>query len=161
MIENVLPQLEAETNQLLARLSANQLHVQFITQKAGRSGKATKKAVKMIDTLDILIADARGTRPYETYSGGEAFRINFAIRLALARLLAQRSGATLQLLIVDEGFGTQDREGCDRLIAAINAIASDFACILTVTHMPYFKEAFQARIEVSKTQDGSRLSLSM
>jgi len=27
----------------------------------------------MIDTLEILIADARGTRPYETYSGGEAF----------------------------------------------------------------------------------------
>jgi len=161
MIENVLPQLEAETNQLLARLSANQLHVQFITQKAGRSGRATKKATKMIDTLDILIADARGTRPYETYSGGEAFRINFAIRLALARLLAQRAGAALQLLIVDEGFGTQDQEGCDRLIAAINAIASDFACILTVTHMPYFKEAFQARIEVSKTQNGSHLSLSI
>jgi exonuclease SbcC len=160
MIENVLPQLEAETNQLLARLSANQLHVQFVTQKAGRSSKATKKAPKMIDTLDILIADARGTRPYETYSGGEAFRINFAIRLALARLLAQRAGAALQLLIIDEGFGTQDQEGCDRLIAAINAIASDFACILTVTHMPYFKEAFQARIEVSKTQNGSRLSLS-
>lgn len=160
MIENVLPQLEAETNQLLARLSANQLHVQFVTQKAGRGGRSAKKAPKMIDTLDILIADARGTRPYETYSGGEAFRINFAIRLALARLLAQRAGAALQLLIIDEGFGTQDQEGCDRLIAAINAIASDFACILTVTHMPYFKEAFQARIEVSKTQNGSQLSLS-
>lgn len=161
MIENVLPQLEAETNQLLARLSGNQLHVQFITQKAGRSGRSAKKATKMIDTLDILIADARGTRPYETYSGGEAFRINFAIRLALARLLAQRAGAALQLLIVDEGFGTQDQEGCDRLIAAINAIAADFACILTVTHMPYFKEAFQARIEVSKTQSGSHISLSI
>lgn len=161
MIENVLPQLEAETNQLLARLTANQLHVQFITQKAGRSGRASKKAVKMIDTLEILIADARGTRPYETYSGGEAFRINFAIRLALARLLAQRAGAALQLLIIDEGFGTQDQEGCDRLIAAINAIAADFSCILTVTHMPYFKEAFQARIEVNKMQNGSQLSLSM
>lgn len=160
MIENVLPQLEAETNQLLARLSANQLHVQFVTQKAGRSG-TRKKATKMIDTLDILIADARGTRPYETYSGGEAFRINFAIRLALAKLLAQRAGAALQLLIIDEGFGTQDQEGCDRLIAAINAIANDFACILTVTHMPYFKEAFQARIEVAKTQNGSRLSLTI
>ncbi|MFP5273994.1 hypothetical protein [Coleofasciculus sp.] len=32
-----------------------------------------------------------------------------------------------------------DAEGCERLIAAINAIASDFACILTVTHMPQFK----------------------
>ena len=161
MIENALPQLEAETNSLLARLSANQLHVQFVTQKAGRSGRASKKATKLIDTLDILIADARGTRPYETYSGGEAFRINFAIRLALAKLLAQRAGAALQMLIVDEGFGTQDQEGCDRLIAAINAIAPDFACILTVTHMPYFKEAFQARIEVDKNQNGSQLSLSI
>jgi len=161
MIENVLPQLEAETNQLLSRLSANQFHVQFITQKAGRHGKSTKKNAKLIDTLDILIADSRGTRAYETYSGGEAFRINFAIRLALAKLLAQRAGAALQLLIVDEGFGTQDAEGCDRLIAAINAIASDFACILTVTHMPHLKEAFQARIEVNKTQQGSQLSLSI
>ncbi len=141
MIENVLPQLEAETNQLLSRLSANQLHVQFVTQKAGRSSKAKKNA-KLIDTLDILIADARGTRAYETYSGGEAFRINFAIRLALAKLLAQRAGAALQLLIIDEGFGTQDAEGCDRLIAAINAIACDFACILTVTHMPHLKLRF-------------------
>jgi exonuclease SbcC len=159
MIENVLPQLEAETNQLLSRLSANQLHVQFVTQKAGRSGKSSKKNAKLIDTLDILIADARGTRAYETYSGGEAFRINFAIRLALAKLLAQRAGAALQLLIIDEGFGTQDTEGCDRLIAAINAIAADFACILTVTHMPHLKEAFQARIEVNKTQQGSQISL--
>ncbi|MBW4556473.1 MAG: SMC family ATPase [Trichormus sp. ATA11-4-KO1] len=161
MIENVLPQLEAETNQLLSRLSANQLHVQFITQKSGRSGKSKKKNAKLIDTLDILIADSRGTRAYETYSGGEAFRINFAIRLALAKLLAQRAGAALQLLIIDEGFGTQDAEGCDRLIASINAIAGDFACILTVTHMPHLKEAFQARIEVNKTQQGSQLSLSI
>jgi len=65
--------------------------------------------------------------------------INFAI-LALARLLAQRAGAALQLLIVDEGFGTQDQEGCDRLIAAINAIATDFACILTVTTCPISKK---------------------
>ncbi|HEY9849407.1 MAG TPA: exonuclease subunit SbcC [Leptolyngbyaceae cyanobacterium] len=161
MIENILPQLEAETNGILARLSGNQLHVQFVTQKSSRSGRASKRASKLIDTLDILIADARGTRAYETYSGGEAFRINFAIRLALARLLAQRAGTALQMLIVDEGFGTQDQDGCDRLIAAINAIASDFACILTVTHMPSFKEAFQARIEVAKTQNGSQLSLSM
>ncbi|MBD1808050.1 exonuclease subunit SbcC [Microcoleus sp. FACHB-SPT15] len=159
MIENILPQLEAETNNILSRLTGNQLHVQIVTQKAGR--RATKKTTKLIDTLDILIADASGTRPYETYSGGEAFRINFSIRLALARLLAQRAGTSLQMLIVDEGFGTQDADGCDRLIAAINAIASDFSCILTVTHMPQFKEAFQTRIEVRKNQQGSHLSLSV
>lgn len=157
-IENILPQLEAETNQILARLTGNQFHVQFLTQKATKG--TSKKKTKLIDTLDIVIADASGTRAYETYSGGEAFRINFSVRLALAKLLAQRSGTSLQMLIVDEGFGTQDTEGCDRLVAAINAIASDFACILAVTHMPQFKEAFQTRIEIFKGDKGSRLQVS-
>jgi len=157
-IENILPQLEAEANQILARLTGNQFHVQFLTQKASKG--TSKKKTKLIDTLDIVIADAGGTRPYETYSGGEAFRINFSVRLALAKLLAQRSGTSLQMLIVDEGFGTQDAEGCNRLVGAINAIASDFACILTVTHMPQFKEAFQTRIEVYKDDKGSSLQVS-
>ncbi|MEO1671806.1 MAG: exonuclease subunit SbcC [Cyanobacteria bacterium J06631_2] len=157
-IENILPQLEAEANQILARLTGNQFHVQFLTQKATKG--TSKKKTKLIDTLDIVIADAGGTRPYETYSGGEAFRINFSVRLALAKLLAQRSGTSLQMLIVDEGFGTQDAEGCSRLVGAINAIASDFACILTVTHMPQFKEAFQTRIEVYKDEGGSRIQVS-
>jgi DNA repair protein SbcC/Rad50 len=156
MIENLLPQLEAQTNQILGQLSDHQLHVQFVTQRAGRAGRSKKK---LIDTLDILIADARSTRPYETYSGGEAFRVNFAIRLAIARLLAMRSGTALQMLIVDEGFGTQDKAGCDRLIAAIEAIAPDFACILTITHMPHFREAFQTRIDVAKDSNGSHITL--
>ncbi len=162
IIENTLPQLEVESNQILSKLSNNQFHVQFITQKATKATrvkKASIKNAKYIDTLDILIGDANGTRSYETYSGGEAFRINFSIRLALAKLLAQRAGTPLKMLIVDEGFGTQDREGCDRLIAAINAISNDFACILAVTHMPQFREAFQTRIEVRKTNSGSQLQV--
>jgi len=158
MIENVLPQLETEANHILGRLSNHQLHVQFVTQRSRRRGSGSKKN-HLIDTLDILIGDARGTRPYETYSGGEAFRINFAIRLALARLLALRSGMALQMLVVDEGFGTQDEAGCDRLISAIQAIADDFSCILTVTHMPRLKEAFQTRIEVNKSTQGSEVRL--
>jgi DNA repair protein SbcC/Rad50 len=152
MIETVLPQIEAEANHILAALSNHQLNVRFITQKAG------KKSDKVIDTLEIEIADSRGTRPYETYSGGEAFRINFAIRLALSRVLAQRFGGNLQTLIIDEGFGTQDAEGCDRLLSAINAIASDFACILVITHMPQLKEAFTNLIEVSKSETGSKIN---
>jgi len=152
-IEHLLPQIEAEANHLLAQLSDHQLNLRFITQKAA------KTANKAIDTLDIEVADQRGTRAYETYSGGEAFRINFAIRLALARVLAQRQGCTLQTLIIDEGFGSQDREGCQRLLSAINAIAPEFGCILVVTHVPYLKEAFSTVIAVQKTAQGSVIEL--
>ncbi len=147
-VETVLPQLEIEANRLLGQLSDRRLHLRFVTQKGKRE-----------DTLDIEIADERGTRPYETYSGGEAFRINFAVRLALARLLAQRKGGQLQTLIVDEGFGSQDAEGCDRLVAALNAIAEEFACILVVTHLPRLRDAFPTVLEVSKTANGSRVTV--
>ena len=47
------------------------------------------------ETLEIYISDEVGTRNYELYSGGEAFRVNFALRLALSRLLARRAGSKL------------------------------------------------------------------
>ena len=153
IIENVLPELEAQANQILGRLTQHRLQLRFVTQRSGR------RSDKLIETLDILIADPRGTRPYETYSGGEAFRINFAIRLALSRLLTQRAGSDLQTLIIDEGFGSQDATGRAQLLAAINAIASEFACILVITHIPSLQDAFPCRIEVQPSPQGSRLSI--
>ncbi len=89
------------------------------------------------------------------YSGGEAFRVNFAIRLALSHVLANRAGARLQTLFIDEGFGSQDTEGRQRLIEAINAVKDEFACILVITHLDELKDAFPARIEVEKNSHGS------
>ncbi|MGH2626010.1 MAG: SbcC/MukB-like Walker B domain-containing protein, partial [Anaerolineales bacterium] len=105
--------------------------------------------------LDIVISDDLGSRPYELYSGGEAFRINFAIRIALSRLLARRAGAQLRSLFIDEGFGTQDASGRDQLVAAIQRIQPDFDRILVITHIEEMKEAFPVRIEVEKTPQGS------
>ena len=50
-------------------------------------------------------------------SGGEAFRVNFAIRVAMSKILARRAGARLQTLVIDEGFGSQDVQGSDDIRA--------------------------------------------
>jgi exonuclease SbcC len=89
------------------------------------------------------------------FSGGEAFRVNFAIRLALSEILARRTGARLQTLVIDEGFGSQDTEGRQRLIEAINQVKADFAKILIITHLDELKDAFPNRIEIEKTPRGS------
>jgi exonuclease SbcC len=96
-------------------------------------------------------------REYEMFSGGEAFRVNFAIRLALSRVLAHRAGARLQTLFIDEGFGSQDSEGRQRLIEAINLVRPEFERILVITHLEELKDQFPARIEVEKTLRGSQL----
>jgi exonuclease SbcC len=153
LIENALPELEEDANELLARMTDNSTQVHFATQRQGTGGKA-------IETLEIKIADNMGTRTYEMFSGGEAFRINFAIRIALSRLLARRAGADLSFLLIDEGFGTQDTQGRDRLVEAITSIADDFEKILVVTHIDELKELFDVHIEVSKGPAGSQITIS-
>ena len=155
LIEQALPQIEARSNEILDRLSGGSMSVRFVTQSAYKE----KNREDLKETLDIQISDSAGTRDYEMFSGGEAFRVNFAIRLALSEVLAQRAGARLQTLVIDEGFGSQDALGRQRLIEAINLVRVDFAKILVITHIDELKDAFPNRIEVEKTERGSTLQV--
>jgi len=152
IIENAVPDIEDEANTLLSRMTDGRMSVHLETQRQTQRGEAR-------ETLDIHISDERGTRSYELYSGGEKFRVNFAVRIALSKLLARRAGASLQTLVIDEGFGSQDAEGRGRLVEAINAIKNDFARILVVTHIDELKDAFTTRIDVWKTPQGSQFAV--
>ncbi len=144
IIEETLPEIEERANAILDRLTDGRMHVRLETLKEKKSG-GTK------ETLEIIITDEQGVpRPYETFSGGESFRVNFALRVALAQLLAERSGVRVRTLVIDEGFGTQDEKGIERLVEAIQAIRTDFAKILVITHLNRLKQAFPVRIEVEK-----------
>jgi exonuclease SbcC len=152
LIEIALPEIEAEANRLLGRMTDNRMHVKIETQRETKKGDT-------VETLDIKIADELGTRNYEMFSGGEAFRINFAVRIALSKLLARRAGAPLPTLIIDEGFGTQDVVGIEKVKEAINSIQEDFEKILVITHMEEMRDAFPTRIDVIKTADGSTIEV--
>lgn len=153
LIETALPEIEAEANRLLARMTDGRMNLTFETQQATKKGDIS-------ETLDIKIADELGTRNYEMFSGGEAFRIDFSVRIALSRLLARRAGAPLPTLIIDEGFGTQDADGIEKLKEAINSVQDDFQKILVITHIDELKDAFPTRIDVVKKADGSTIEVS-
>ncbi len=152
IIENAIPELADETNRLLERLTDGDMSLYFETLKEAKSKKDTP-----IETLDIKVSDNLGTRPLEMYSGGEGFRAAFALRIALSKLLAHRAGASLQTLIIDEGFGSQDAKGREKLIECLNAIKDDFKRIIVITHIDELKDAFANRIEVTKTPSGSQV----
>ena len=144
IIEDTLPEIEDRANALLDRLTDGRTRVTLETLKDKKAG-GTK------ETLDIRITDAQGVaRAYETYSGGEAFRVNFALRIALSQMLAERSGRRIRTLVIDEGFGTQDEQGLQALVEAIRAIQDDFDKVLVITHLDEIKAAFPVRIEVVK-----------
>lgn len=150
LIEQALPEIEQEANALLEKLTDGQAHLFIESLRDLKSGKSK-------ETLDIHISDATGIRSYELFSGGEAFRIDFALRIALSKLLARRAGTTLQTLIIDEGFGSQDEEGLAHIMEAIYKIQDDFAKIIIVSHLPYMKDHFPVHFVVNKTAQGSNV----
>lgn len=153
IIEAAIPELEETANRLLSRMSDGRMSLTITTQREKASGEG------LTETLEIQIADELGTRSYELYSGGEAFRINFAIRVALSQLLARRAGAHLRTLFIDEGFGTQDEDGRNKLVEAITAIQEDFDLILVITHMDDLRDSFPVHVVVEKTSNGSRVTV--
>ncbi|OPX25208.1 MAG: hypothetical protein B1H02_02000 [Candidatus Latescibacteria bacterium 4484_107] len=146
IIEGAIPEIEEEANDILGRLTENRTQISIEPLRDLKSG-GTK------ETLDIKISDEMGTRSYELYSGGEAFRTDFALRIALSKLLAKRAGTRLRTLVIDEGFSTQDAQGLEHLIQAIQSISEDFDKIIVVTHLEVLKNAFPVRIEVVKQSD--------
>jgi exonuclease SbcC len=153
VIEAAIPELEDATNKLLVNMTDGRMHVRFDTQREKKAGEG------VIETLDILVSDELGTRKYDTFSGGERFRVNFALRIALSQFLARRAGARLQTLVIDEGFGSQDEIGRERLVDAINAIRPDFSLIIIVTHIDELRDQFPIHIEIRKQTNGSTISV--
>lgn len=152
LIEEVIPEIESEANQLLQKLTNNQAQI-FI-----ESVRDLKKGgVK--ETLDIHISDTAGIRPYEMFSGGEAFRIDLALRIAISKLLARKSGTALQTLIIDEGFGSQDEEGLQKIMDALYKIQNDFAKIIIVSHLPLMKDNFPVHFVIEKNALGSQIRI--
>ena len=148
LIEESIPEIEREANMLLSRLTDNHAQI-FIESLRDLKSGGTK------ESLDIHISDAAGIRPYEMYSGGEAFRVDFALRIAISKLLARRAGTALQTLIIDEGFGSQDDEGIARITEALYAIRKDFSKIIIVSHLTEMKDSFPVHFFVEKLPTGS------
>ncbi len=152
LIEEAIPEIEQEANYLLSKLTNNQSQI-FIESLRDLKRGGSK------ETLDVNIADPSGIRPYELFSGGEAFRIDFALRIAISKLLARRAGTSLQTLIIDEGFGSQDEEGLSCIMDAIYRVQDDFEKVIVVSHLPSMREQFPVHFMVHKGANGSRVQI--
>ena len=152
IIETATPELETEANELLGRMTDGLMSIRLNTQREKVTGGTA-------ETLDIEIQDELGSRSYDMYSGGEAFRINLTLRIALSKVLAQRAGARLRALFIDEGFGSQDGSGRSKLVEAINRIQDDFDMILVITHIEELRDSFPVQLMIEKTNRGSQVTL--
>jgi DNA repair protein SbcC/Rad50 len=104
--------------------------------------------------------DAGLRRGVRTLSGGETFQASLALALALSEQLAGMStaSASLESIVLDEGFGTLDAATLDTVAATLESLAArGDRMVGVVTHVPALAERVPVRFEVSKDARSARV----
>jgi exonuclease SbcC len=144
-----IPQVEAEATRILGLLGGPAYACELRTLREKKTGGLS-------DTLDVVLLTETGEAPYETFSGGERARVSFALRLALAQLLASRKGSATGLLVIDELEGL-DAEGIAALVGVLEDLQRSVPRIIVVSHNPEMRDAFENTIMLEQVDGRSRI----
>ena len=148
IIDETLPELEEHANELLHEVTNGEFTIHLIGD-----GEDLEPG-----DLEIMIEDDTGhRRVYESYSGGQGFQIDMALTYGQSRIVGERNGVQLRFLFVDEGFGTQSKQGVDAMLTALKRRHEYFPSLFVISHLPAVREAFSSIISV--TLDPARGSL--
>lgn len=134
-----LPHLEAEANAYIGELGRPY-------RWELRSTRTTQGGDQR-EALDLVVHTDRGEALYESFSGGERTRLDLSLRLGLARMLAARRGADVQVLIIDEP-AYLDEEGMQLLAGLLRRLAPEFGTVLVVSHVPVLRDQFDQVVQI-------------
>ena len=103
-------------------------------------------------TLSVVDSFEGGAvRPVNTLSGGEQFLVSLALALGLAGM--GDTGLAVDMLLIDEGFGTLSGEHLDSAIAALerlNALTGSRK-VGVISHVARLRERIPTHIEVTRS----------
>ena len=118
------------------------------------------KSKKEVNTLEVWITShGRGAMPYLSHSGGQKVKVALSVAFALAQLKAKRAGLQLGMLFIDEPPFLDD-DGTQAYADALETMATIYPQmrILAISHDPTMKARFLETIEITSTEQGSKIS---
>ncbi len=90
----------------------------------------------------------------ERFSGGEKDLANLCLRLAISQALTDAAGLSHSFIILDEVFGSQDRDRRELIVKSLGNLAHRFSQILLITHISEIRDRVEELIEVYPTGAG-------
>lgn len=150
VIRHAAPQIEADANGLLAEWGVA-FRVRLDLERETKAGTVS-------DALDITVLVDGRERDIANLSGGERYRVNVALRIAIARVLAHRAGRRIETLVLDEPEGL-DASGFSSLADIIGSLGAEFPLVLTVSHTDGLEAACDTMLRVQRDERGSRVEV--
>jgi len=113
------------------------------------------ETMEIDENYDIHVYDGGESFALTRYSGGEQDLANLCLRLAISQVIAERSGSEINLLVLDEIFGSQDQERRGNLMVALGELSKRFRQILLITHVEDVKDQMSSVLRVEEREDGT------
>lgn len=118
----------------------------------GRYTLENGDAALQLQVLDHLSGQPRSAT---TLSGGESFLASLALALGLSDRFLQ-SGARLDTLFIDEGFGYLDEEGLDQALWALERVEQGQRLVGVVSHLAELRQRIPRRLEIRQSAGGNQ-----
>ena len=144
-------QIIQAANRRLARMTSNEFILQCRDIRAlGSQGQAGLD----LDVYDLVNDSVRDVK---SLSGGESFMAALSMALGLADIVQNTAGAVnLETMFVDEGFGSLDDAARERAIQILKELAGEKDLVGIISHVNELKEQIDWKLNVIKTERGSR-----
>lgn len=111
--------------------------------------------IEVDENYDLHIYDGGIKYPLSRFSGGEGDLANLCLRLAISRVLADRSGNDMNFLVLDEIFGSQDQVRKRAIMETLNRLERRFHQIILITHIDDTKDMMSNVVTVRELSDGT------
>ncbi|MGO4547008.1 AAA family ATPase [Paenibacillus sp. 2TAB23] len=125
---------------------------QFSLQRSDRLETRGKQSGLGLDVYDAYTGQNRDVK---TLSGGEKFNASLCLALGMTDVIqSHMGGVTIEMMFIDEGFGSLDEESLQKAIATLVDLQKAGRMIGVISHVQELKDAFPACLEVIKTKEG-------
>ena len=104
-------------------------------------------ALEIDENFNVLVLDEGEEKP--VISGGEEDVANLVLRIAISQMIAERAGQQLNVLFLDEVFGSLDLERRDNVVQLLHKLEDRFEQVVLITHIETIREGLDHTIRVT------------
>lgn len=141
-------------NEVLDNLSRNKLRLKL----QGTDGSSSSESNKALDLIFYNYDIGNQPMSVSFASGSQRFRIAVSLALAIGRYVGQNAGR-IKSVIIDEGFGSLDKNGREDMIQELSVLQQQLAKIILVSHQEDFSNAFTNGYTIKIKNGSSQVEL--